>query len=254
MISDSLTNNIATDTGKVYIPEEFKVFGENSLIFNRTSEIAEVAIINYSDRFVKNGVVVGLSIYILLIFLSLQGKIANIRKMFVNYRFAKKQYEETNRITSVNTTYIILLAIIVISIQFSLLNNYQEYKMSMVTFLILSGILIVQSIALKLLALICHSENIIGEIRLNRNLYLSISGIIILPPTVLALLYEGTEVETAALIVSKILLGIIILSMIIRLSKVFSEANVSYLFRFLYLCVFEISPYLALFIVFENIN
>jgi hypothetical protein len=254
MISDSLTNNIATDTGKLYIPEEFKIFGENSVVFNRTSEIAETKTINHSDNFVKNGVAVGLSICILLIFYSLKGRISSIQKMFVNYRFAKKQYEETSRITAINTIYIILFAIIVVSIQFSLLNNYQEYEMTIIPFLALSIILIVQSIALKLLALISHSESIIGEIRLNRNLYLSISGIIILPPTVLALLYEGTEVETIALIVSKILLGIIILSMIIRLSKVFSEANVSYLFHFLYLCIFEISPYLALFIVFENIN
>jgi hypothetical protein len=254
MISDSLTNNTVTDTGKLHVPEEFKIFGENTAVCHRTSEITEAKTINHHDHFVKSGVAVGLSIYILLIFLALKGRMSSIRKMFADYRFAKKQYKETSRITTINTTYIILLAIITVSIQFSLLNSYPEYKMATVPFLSLSGILIVQSAALKLLAMVCHSETIMEEISLNRNLYLSISGITILPPTVLALLYEGTGVETVALIVSEILLGIIILAMMIRLSRVLSDANVSYLFRFLYLCIFEISPYLALFIVFENIN
>jgi hypothetical protein len=250
MVSDSLTNNIATDTGKLYISDELNIFGEKSLVFHRISDITESKTINQSDSFIQNGLAVGLSIYIMLIFFSLKGRMSSISKMFVDYRFTKKQYEETSRITAINTTSIVALAIIVLSIQFSLLNNYSIYKMAIVSSLILSGILILQSAAVKLLALVCHSKHIIGEINLNRNLYLSILGIIILPPTVLALVYEGTEVETAALIVSKILLGIIILTMIIRLSKVLSGADVSYLFRFLYLCIFEISPYLALFIVF----
>ncbi|MDR1130099.1 MAG: DUF4271 domain-containing protein [Prevotellaceae bacterium] len=254
MISDSLTNSIATDTGKLYVPEEFKVFGENSVVYNRTSEITEAKAMNQRDDFVKGWIAVGLSIYILLIFLTLKGRMTSIHRMFVSYRFAKKQYEETSRVSTLNTTYIILFTIIVVSVQFSLLNNYQEYGMAIVPFLSLLGIFIVQSAALKLIALVCHSESIMGEINLNRNLYLSISGISIMPLTVLALLYEGSKVETAALIASEILLGLLVLFMMIRLSKIFFEAKVSYLFRFLYLCVFEISPYLALFVVFENIN
>jgi hypothetical protein len=254
MIFDSLTNSIAADTGKLYIPAEFRIFGDNSTVYNRTSEIAETKVINFSGHIVKSWVAAGLSVYILLIFFMLKGQTSTIRKMFINYRFTKKQYEETSRITTVNTMYIILFTIIVVSIQFSLWNDYQEYTMAAVPFFALSGIFAVQSVSLKLLALVCRSENIIGEIRLNRNLYLSVSGIVIFPFTVLALLYEGTEIKTAALTVSEILPGILMLLMMIRLSKVFSDAKISYLFHFLYLCVFEISPYLALFIVFENIN
>ncbi|MDR1341006.1 MAG: hypothetical protein LBK58_13280, partial [Prevotellaceae bacterium] len=207
MISDSLTNS-ATDTGKLYIPREFKVFGESSLAYNRVSEITESPSINHRDNIVRSWLAVGLSIYILLIFFALKGRMSSIHRMFVSYRFAKKQYEETSRVTTLNTTYIILFAIIVVSIQFSLWSNYREYGMATVPFLSLSGIFIVQSAALKLLGMICHSEDIMGEISLNRNLYLSVSGITVMPLTVLALLYEGSEVETAALIISEILLGI----------------------------------------------
>jgi hypothetical protein len=142
----------------------------------------------------------------------------------------------------------------VISIQISLINKYQEYKMVAVFFLALLGIRFLQSAALRLLAVICKSENILGEVNLNRKLYLSVTGMITLPATVLALLYGGTTVEQAALLISKILFGILILLMVIRLLRVFKEAKISYFFRFLYLCTLEISPYLALFIVFENIN
>jgi Mg2+ and Co2+ transporter CorA len=126
--------------------------------------------------------------------------------------------------------------------------------MTIIPFLALLGVFFLQSAALRLVALICKSENVLGEIDLNRKLYLSISGMIILPVTVLTLLYEGTDFGIIAILISKILFGILILLMMIRLLRVFAEAKVSYFFRFLYLCTFEISPYLALFIVFENIN
>jgi hypothetical protein len=255
MVSDSLINNvIATDTGNTYIPAEFKIFGEKSVVYNSISEMPDTKVINHSANLVKSGVAVGLSIYFLVILFVLKGRISSISKMFTDYRFMKKQYEATSRISTINITYIVLFTIIVVSVQFSLMVNYQEYKMTAVPFLALSGIFIVQSAALKLVALICKSENILGEIHLNRKLYLSVLGITILPLTVLALLYTGTRVEAIVFIISKILASILILSMAIRILRVFSEAKVSYFFRFLYLCTFEISPYLALFIVFENIK
>jgi hypothetical protein len=254
MISDSLTNNITVDTGNVYIPAEFGIFGENSAVYNSVSEISEAKTVNTGDYIVKSGVAVGLCIYFLLILLILKGRISGVCKMFADYRFAKKQYEETNRISVVNTSHIILFTIIVVSVQFSLMNNYQEYRLAIVPFLALTGVFTVQSAALKFVALICKSEDICGEVHLNRKLYFNVFGIIILPLTIVALLYSDTAVEQTVFATTKILSGILLLSMMIRILRVFSEARVSYFFRFLYLCVFEISPYLALFIVFENIN
>jgi hypothetical protein len=254
MIYDSLTNSVPADTGNLYIPAEFEIFGENSLAYNTVSEIQEAKIINNDSHFVRSGIAVGLCIYFLLILLFLKGRISDIGKMFSDYRFTKKQYEETGRLSTINTSYIILFTITVVSVQFALINRYREYEMTTVPFLALLGVFLLQSAALKLAALVCKSENILGEINLNRKLYLSASGMIILPVIVLSLLYEGTEAGNVAMLISKILLGILILLMMIRLLRVFNEAKVSYFFRFLYLCTFEISPYLALFIVFENIN
>jgi hypothetical protein len=254
MIADSLINNTTTTPGSLYIPVEFKIFGEHSVAYNKVSEIAETKPLNNSDYFVKSGVAAGLSIYFLFILLALNRRISSINKMFSDYWFAKKQYEETSRISVMNTTYIVLFTIIVLSVLFSLMKNYQEYKLSAVPFLVLSGIFIVQSSALKLVAQVCKAENLFGEIRLNRRLYLSVLGIAILPLTVIALLYSDTKVEQSIFLMSKILTGILMLFMTNRILRIFSEAKVSYFFRFLYFCTFEISPYLALFIVFENIN
>ncbi|MDR1593604.1 MAG: DUF4271 domain-containing protein [Prevotellaceae bacterium] len=230
-----------------------EIFGEKSIVYHSVSEIPETKAINHSEHFVKNGVAVGLCVYFLVILFVLKGRISNISKMFTDYWFTKKQYEATSKISTVNTTYIVLFTIIVVAVQFSLMVNYQEYEMTAIPFLALSGIFIVQSAALKLTALICKSEYILGEIHLNRKLYLSVLGVMILPLTVLALLYSGTQIEATVLMISKILAAILILFMMIRILRVFSEAKVSHVFRFLYLCTFEISPYLALFIVFENI-
>jgi hypothetical protein len=254
MLSDSLINNIAADTGNVYIPAEFRIFGDKSVVYNSVSEMPATKNINHSEHIVKSGVAAGLSIYFLMIFFVLKGRISSISKMFTDYRFAKKQYETTGRIRTVNTAYTILFTIIVASIQFSLMLNYKEYKMTAVPFLALSGIFIIQLAALKLVAMICKAENILGEIRLNRKLYLSVLGMAILPQTIVALLYAGTYIEETAFVVSKILAAILILFMTIRIMRVFAEAKVSYFFRFLYFCTFEISPYLAMFIIFENIK
>lgn len=243
-----------TDTDSLYLSTKLEIFGKNSVVYNQVSEITETKIINHSNNLIRSGITVGLCIYFLLILLFLKGRISSIGKMFSDYRFTKKQYEETSRISSINTSYIVLFTIIVVAIQFSLINKFHEYKMTIIPFLALLGVFFLQSAALRLVALICKSENVLGEIDLNRKLYLSISGMIILPVTVLTLLYEGTDFGIIAILISKILFGILILLMMIRLLRVFAEAKVSYFFRFLYLCTFEISPYLALFIVFENIN
>jgi hypothetical protein len=254
MISDSLANNMAADTGSLHISVESWIFGENSTVYDRTSEILEAKTVNHSDHFVKSGVAAGLCIYFLIMLFVLKGRTSSIGKMLTDYRFTKKQYEATTRISTINTTYIVLFTIIIASVQFTLMANYQEYRMTAVSFLALSGIFLLQSAALKTVALICKSENILGEVNLNRKLYFGMLGIAVLPFTVLALLYAGTDVEETALAISKILAGILMLFMVIRILRVFSEARVSYFFRFLYLCTFEISPYLALFIVFENIK
>ncbi|MDR0725905.1 MAG: DUF4271 domain-containing protein [Prevotellaceae bacterium] len=256
MIADSLINNTTEAQGSLYVPVEFKIFGEHSEAYNKVSEIEEAKALNNSDYFVKSGVAVGLSVYFLLLLFVLKRRISSLCKMFFDYRFAKKQYEETNRISVMNTGYTVLFTIIVASALFSLMSNYQEYRLYAVPFLVLSGIFTVQSAALKLIALICKAENIFGEIHLNRRLYLSITGIAILPLTVVALLYSDSDikVEQSMFLMSKILIGVLMLFMTVRIIRIFSEAKVSYFFRFLYFCTFEISPYLALFIVFENIN
>jgi hypothetical protein len=254
MISDSLINNIAADTGNVYIPAEFGIFGEKSAVYNSVSEISEAKTLYNGNHFVKNGVAVGLCIYFLLILFILKERISGMRKMVVDYRFAKKQYEETSKISTMNTSYIVLFTIMIAAVQFSLMSNYQEYELAIVPFLALTGVFIVQSAALKLVALICKSEDICGEVHLNRKLYYSVVGMTVLPFTITALLYSDTEVEQTAFVISNVLTGILLLSMMIRILRIFSDAKVSYFFRFLYLCAFEISPYLALFIVFENIN
>jgi hypothetical protein len=255
MIADSLTNNnITTNAGSLYIPAEFGIFGEHSVVYHKVSEIAEAKPINQSDYIVKNGIATGICIYFLVILLISSGRILNICRMFINYRFAKKQYEETGRINAMNTLHIVLFTVIIVSIQFSLINNYQEYKLAAVPFLTLYGIFIVQSAALKLLAMICKSENVFGEIHLNRKMYFSMLGMVIWPLTITALLYPNPEIEQTVFMISKIVVGIVMLAMAIRILRIFSVAKISCFFRFLYLCAFEISPYLALFIVFENIN
>jgi hypothetical protein len=254
MVSDSLINNVATDTGNVYIPAEFAIFGEHSEVYHNVSEITESKLTDNVNNLIKSGIVAGLIVYLLLILFILKGRIRYIRKMLVDYRFTKKQYAETSRISTMNTSYIIPFTIAVVSVQFALMNNYQDYELTVVPFLALYGVFIVQSAALKLIALICKSEDIMGEVYLNRKLYLNVLGFMIMPLTVMSLLYSDTKLEQAMFTISEILAGVLMLSMIVRILRVFSDAKVSYFLRFLYLCTLEISPYLALFIVFENIN
>jgi hypothetical protein len=254
MTSDTLANIITADTGNLYIPAEFSIFGKKSVVYNRVSEISEAKIIDNSEYLVKDEIAVSLCIYFFLILYILKDRIQAIGKMFVDYRFAKKQYKETNWTNTLNTSYTIMFTLIIASIQFSLIGNYQDYEFAMVIFMTLLGVFILQSASLKLVALICKTEDMFDEVHLNRKLYYSVSGIIVLPFTITALLYPGTEIERITFEISKIIACILYLSMIVRILRVFTDAKVSCFFRFLYLCTFEISPYLALFIVFKDIN
>jgi hypothetical protein len=230
--------------------DETSIFGGNSVVYNKVSEISEMRPRTDTDTFVKSGAAIGLAIYFLLILFFLKGRVSKISKMFTDYHFVKKQYDETTSIKAVNTTQLMLFTIVVMAIQFSLLSNYPDYKMALIPFFALSGIFIFQSALMRLTGWICKSEAMLGEIDFNRQIYLSTLGIIILPLTLSALLYGGTKVENTAFVISEILLAFVLIFMVIRLLTVFDQAKTPYFFRLLYFCVFELSPYLILFIVF----
>jgi hypothetical protein len=229
------------------------VFGEQSVVYHNVAEIA-YPLINPSTHIVMSIIATVLCIGFLLILLTLKGRIANVVKMVLDYRFTKKQYDEASRIGAMNTSHITLFTVSVVAVQIWLMTDHPEYRITGVVFLALLGVILLQSAALKIIAWICKSDDLLGEIALNRKLYADMVGAAVLPVTVVALLYNETEVEHIALYVSKILFTILIIATIARLLKVFGTAQVSYFFRFLYLCAFEISPYLALLIIFENID
>ncbi|MDR1895881.1 MAG: DUF4271 domain-containing protein [Prevotellaceae bacterium] len=248
--SDNISEEIYVNSGKI--------FGNASIAYNSVSEIS-YSVTSYAEikdvrqeLFVKSSIALGLIIYMLFVLFSLKRYVLSTYKLLTDYRFAKKQYESTTSINLMNPNSLILFTILVVAISFSMFYNVTEYQLIIVPALAFAGIIILQSALLKLSGWVSKNEEVMGEIVFNRKYYMSILGIIIFPLTVLILLYD-TKIQRIALIISAILTILLLLFMVIRILKIFSEAGFSYFSRFLYLCTLEISPYLALFVVFENV-
>jgi hypothetical protein len=118
-------------------------------------------------------------------------------------------------------------------------------------YMILAGVWILQVIASKVCAVITFTEDLINEISFNKQLVSGVAGIILFPVVVIMLLYDNPSINEAMLKTGAILLSVFVILMIIRTFAIFFVARISTFQFFLYLCIFEISPYLALCIVFQ---
>ena len=243
MQDTTIYNNITPDS---------TVFGETSIVYNRTADVALLTktLPDRGDQHLKGAVAIGtIFIYALIVLFIVKRYFIGIYMMIANYRIAQKQYEESSSITPKNPVFLIIFTMLVVSLLFSIQMQEEEHWQTVALFVTLIAIFWLQNIAVSLTGIIAKTENLFGEIIFNRKWFLSIGGILVFPTTLLALLYEN-RLQAYFLSVSLILLATVLLLMQIRLLNIFAKAGISYFFCFLYLCALEISPYLLLLIVF----
>lgn len=244
------------------VPVEFYtdasgIFGTMSITQHKVSDIS-INIPQQSNEihFIKSGIALGLIVFFLFILIYFKNSIISVYKILTDYRFSKKQFEESTTINVNNPVVLNIFTICILGISVFLTgydkNIISNFLMLPSFFLIFAGISLLQNGVLKVSGWASESVEIFGEILFNRNYYWGIIGLFLFPVTLIVLLYNLPVLSI--ILIYGILLGTLVLLMIIRILKVFSEARVSYFFRFLYLCTFEISPYLALLIVFKSIS
>ena len=227
-------------------PEE--IFGANSVVYSTVTE--QTSNIEYKPQYINSFIVLGLIIFLSILYL--HSNIANIIKLITNYNFSKKHFEESDAINVRKPTLFVVYTVIVVSLLFHTIFNLFDYFLLFPLALAFGSVLILQSGLLKLSGWVSDYRDLFNEIIFNRNYFLGLIGLIISPLVLLSFLYSFSS--KYLLIVQIILIIIPLLLMIIRILKVFSEAKVSYFFCFLYLCAFEISPYLMLLIGFEYVK
>jgi hypothetical protein len=230
------------------------VFGTASTVFNTTDEVfCPQYIITEPSQYIKNGMALAMVVLMMIVLLFLKNHGYNLYRIIVNYRFAKKQYEETSSIPATGMLFMKIFTLLIVSIYFSLLLDLPEKYMITVPFAIFTAVFFAQNIFMRLTGFLCKTEEISGEIIFNRKYFFNIIGITVFPALLLSILYDSQQ-NRLFLSISGILLAITLATMQIRLMSVFTEAKVSYFFRFLYLCALEISPYFLLLIIFEYIG
>jgi hypothetical protein len=219
------------------------------------SELSPVQSLNpIHCELIENGIVTFfLLVYLLAVLFTLRRHKSDLYKMFLDYRFARKHYEDSSDTSVVHPFYVVLFAIINVASLLALQFEQPDYRTAALLSAALSGVMLIQAGVMKVSGMLCQSDNIFNELEYNRKHYLSITGIIICPVTMLALLYDN-QTKIIALEAAKILGGVVMILMFVRLMKIFAETGVSYFFRFLYLCGLEISPYIVLYIVFKSVE
>jgi hypothetical protein len=194
-----------------------------------------------------------LLVYLLAVLFALRHHKSDLYKMFLDYRFARKRYEDSSDTSAVHPFYVVLFAIINVASLLALQFEQPDYRTTALLSAALSGVMLIQAGVMKASGKLCQADNVFNELEYNRKHYLSITGIVICPVTMLALIHDS-RTTVVALEAAKILGGIVMILMFVRLMKIFAETGVSYFFRFLYLCGLEISPYIVLYIVFKSVE
>lgn len=204
----------------------------------------------------QTGIIALTTILIVLVFLIHSKKnIFELIKASINYKLARKQFEENIGVLDTFRKYFFILSIISFSIFTSLVFAKQLYVYDLsvlhflIVFLFISGLLLIQGNVLKICGTVTLTQTMISEISFHRQLISGLGGMLFVPLTLGFLLYlEDEKILIAGLSIYLLLF----ISFHIRTFLIFSRARISIFFWFLYLCTFEIGPFLPLYIVYQS--
>ena len=204
----------------------------------------------------KSAAVVGL-ILVFVLLLIFSGKyVPDMFRTAYSHRLSGKRYAENYKSdTHAGTYFVLFCALILPFFVFACLSSRgiveADYSHLGTMYPILIGVWLLQSAATKICSAVARVESLVGEINFNKRLMAGVVGIVLFPVVLALLLYDEPRLYDASLTIGMTILAVLIISMIIRIFTVFFEARISAFRFFLYLCAFEISPYLALYIVFK---
>ncbi|MDR2562737.1 MAG: DUF4271 domain-containing protein [Prevotellaceae bacterium] len=236
----------------------FEIYGKESISPGAWTgnKLVYKAVDFKNDTSYKSSAVISLIAVFILLTIFSGRHLPDMFRAAYTYRYSGKRYSENYKFDARSGIYFtIFCGLILPFFIFKYLTSCGlfdfDYCSLLLAYPALIGLWLLQAAATRVCAVVARADSLIGEINFSKRLMTGIAGIALFPVVVTLLLYEGTALHEVSLNVGFAILILMIIGTIIRMFVIFLSAKVSAFRFFLYLCAFEISPYLALYIVFK---
>jgi hypothetical protein len=196
------------------------------------------------------------AIFLLLGWVSLFNKkyLGSLVKAVVSYKEANNLYREKNSLMLRASFIINIIFITAISLFIIQLNQYLSlgtekiakhllYLFIMVGFM---GLYMIRFISAKFIGFVFLQQRTFSEYLHNVNIYTKVTGLFLLP-VVIALQYLAVEYLIVFIWIGLITIGILYFLQTLRAFQILIRNNVSIFYMILYLCAFEITPFLMIY-------
>lgn len=254
----SITDHNITPLKQLRQVAPFEIYGRESISPHAWSEnVLVYKSADYENYSSRKGVAVISLFFVFVLLLVFSGRhLPDMFRAGYTYRLSGKRYSENYKSDARSGMYFTFFCGLILPFfLFTYLCSCglfdYDYRYLALTYPALIGVWLLQSAATRICSAVARAELLVGEINFNKHLMAGIAGIALFPVVVTLLLYDDQELRETILNVGVAILILMIICTVIRMFVIFSSARVSAFRFFLYLCAFEISPYLALYIVFK---
>lgn len=196
------------------------------------------------------------AIFLLLGWVSLFNRkyLGSLVKAVVSYKEANKLYREKNSLMLrasfiINTIFISAISLFIIQLnQYLSLETLKIANHLLCLFIALGfmGLYMIRFISAKFIGFVFLQQRTFSEYLHNVNIYTKVTGLFLLP-VVIALQYLAIEYLIVFIWIGLITIGILYFLQTLRAFQILIRNNVSIFYMILYLCAFEITPFLMIY-------
>lgn len=196
------------------------------------------------------------AVFLLLGWVSLFNKkyLGSLVKAVVSYNEANKLYREKNSLMLrasfiINNIFISAISLFIIQLnQYLSLGTLKIANHLLCLFIALGfmGLYMIRFISAKFIGFVFLQQRTFSEYLHNVNIYTKVTGLFLLP-VVIALQYLAIEYLIVFIWIGLIIIGILYFLQTLRAFQILIRNNVSIFYMILYLCAFEITPFLMIY-------
>ena len=268
-LNDTLYNdNTAPQANSIYVVEPFNseasdIYGLQSIKHTESYTTSEVGKGKSIYTLIRTSwldiISLGLIVCFVIMLIFSRNYLLPLFELLFNTQKAHKQFEEDSQAYSYSGNLFFVPSIIVFSVyvlfavnQLAVIPPDLNLFQSLLFILVIVGALIVlKQLLLRIVGFVSLSQKFISELLFNRQLVLIASTLLLFPVAILLPLYHDSSAHNILLYIGIFIIAVMFISIIIRSLMLFRLHRISLFLWLLYLCILEIAPYLALFVLFQ---
>ena len=240
-------------------PED--VFGINSRCPYTASINDNISVTDYRTPIKEGAAVVILILMFCGLMLLMKSYFSELLKVLKSFKSSHKEFEEETKSKMRFRKYItVFYTVIITGFAFTGIEYFYpdlrfKYEYLLMMLLLFSGTESLKSGFIDIAGYLTLNKDVTDELKFNKNSVLGFTGVLLFPVLIITLLYNKNPAMVQIMFYAGgFLLSGGLIYLIIRYFMVFTASRISVFYVFLYICIFEISPYLLLYIVAKEHN